>query len=297
MRVAPRCWGIYRELAHSPNRETDDAEILRATAVKLAEKGFEVELKSPEELPATDDAAGIAPLLFVMCMQDEIVRRLAAWERQGVRVVNRPESIRNTDRDRTIARVLGDGIPFPESDLVSTQQGGEPSRIPLPCWIKRGDYHSTHSEDVSMARTEEEVAVRLAALAARGVDRAVLQRHVPGDLIKFYGVENVEGPGAPLSWFEWFYHREQTLSNHRFDPKELQAAVGNAARALGLEVFGGDAIAAGDGRIFLIDLNAWPSFALYRGIAAEKIAAHLVDRFHTRDLDSRTTSGSPWPRS
>ena len=26
------CWGVYRELAHSPGRETDDAEILRATA-------------------------------------------------------------------------------------------------------------------------------------------------------------------------------------------------------------------------------------------------------------------------
>jgi glutathione synthase/RimK-type ligase-like ATP-grasp enzyme len=292
VRIAPRCWGIYREPAHSPNRESDDAEILRATAEKLAEKGFEVELKSPEELPATDDAAGIPQLLFVMCMKEEVVRRLAAWERQGVRVVNRPESIRNTDRDRTIARVLGDGIPFPESVLVSTERQWKGSRIPVPCWIKRGDYHSTHSEDVSMAKTEEEVAGRLAALAARGIDRAVLQRHVPGDLIKFYGVRTIERAGAPLSWFEWFYHRDQVLSNHPFDPNDLRAAVGNAARALGLEVFGGDAIAAGDGRIFLIDLNAWPSFALYRRIAAEKIAAHLVERFPERELVSGISSES-----
>ena len=296
MRTALRCWGIYRELTHSPNRESDDAEILRATAGRLAEKGFEVELKSPEELPATDNAAGIPPLLFVMCMKEEVVRRLAAWERQGVRVVNRPESIRNTDRDRTIARVLGDGIPFPESVLVSTEWEPKESRISLPCWVKRGNYHSTHSEDVSMARTDEELAGRLSALAARGIDRAVLQRHVPGDLIKFYGVVGIEGPDAPLSWFEWFYHRDQKLSNHPFDPNDLQAAVGNAARALGLEVFGGDAIAAGDGRLFLIDLNAWPSFALYRQIAAEKIAAHLTERFHTRDLESQSSSESPWPR-
>ncbi|HEY6930862.1 MAG TPA: hypothetical protein VJA66_14380, partial [Thermoanaerobaculia bacterium] len=133
-----------------------------------------------------------------------------------------------------------------------------------------------------------------AALAARGIDRAVLQRHVPGDLIKFYGVGS---PGAPLSWFEWFYHRDQTLSHHPFDPIELQTAVGNAARALGLEVFGGDAIAAGDGRIFLIDLNAWPSFALYRPIAAEKIAAHLVERFPVRHLESPISSESRWPES
>ena len=34
MSRAPQCWGIYRELAHSPGRETDDAEILRATAAE-----------------------------------------------------------------------------------------------------------------------------------------------------------------------------------------------------------------------------------------------------------------------
>ena len=201
MSVAPRCWGIYRELAHSPNRENDDAEILRATAGRLAQMGFDVELKSPEELPSSEDAAGIAPFLFVMCMREEIVGRLAAWERQGVRVVNRPEAIRNTDRDRTLARVLGDGIPFPESVLVSTAPDREESSISLPCWVKRGKYHSTHREDVALARTPEELARRLEALAARGIDRAVLQRHVPGDLIKFYGVAGVEGSGRRCRGF------------------------------------------------------------------------------------------------
>ena len=50
-----RCPGVYRELAHSPGRETDDAEILRATARELAALGFDVELKSPDEL-ISDDA-------------------------------------------------------------------------------------------------------------------------------------------------------------------------------------------------------------------------------------------------
>lgn len=296
MSAAPRCWGIYRELAHSPHRENDDAEILRATAARLAEKGFEVELRSPEELPASEEAAGVAPFLFVMCMREEIVGRLAAWERQGVRVVNRPEAIRNTDRDRTLARVLGDGIPFPESLLVSTAPHREESPISLPCWVKRGKYHSTHAEDVALARSPEELARRLEALAARGIDSAVLQRHVPGDLIKFYGIAGEEGRGAPLSWFQWFYHRDQTLSHHAFDSRDLQAAVENAATALGLEVFGGDAIAAGDGRIFLIDLNAWPSFALYRGVASEKIAACLAERFRTPIPVAPPAARSPWPR-
>jgi glutathione synthase/RimK-type ligase-like ATP-grasp enzyme len=55
--------------------------------------------------------------------------------------------------------------------------------------------------------------------------------------------------------------------------------VRRAAAALGLEVYGGDAIATQDGRAVLLDLNAWPSFALFREEAAERIAEHLARRF------------------
>ena len=40
------CWGIFREQAHSPGRETDDAEILRLTAKHLEAAGFQVGLKA-----------------------------------------------------------------------------------------------------------------------------------------------------------------------------------------------------------------------------------------------------------
>jgi D-alanine-D-alanine ligase-like ATP-grasp enzyme len=55
--------------------------------------------------------------------------------------------------------------------------------------------------------------------------------------------------------------------------------VRRAAAALGLEVYGGDAIVTASGRIVLLDLNAWPSFALYREEAAERIAEYLTRRF------------------
>jgi hypothetical protein len=106
----------------------------------------------------------------------------------------------------------------------------------------------------------------------------VLQEHVPGDLIKFYGVAGEPEASAP-AWFQWFYHRDQVLANHPFDADALSVLVGRAAAALGLEVFGGDAIAGPDGRLVLIDLNAWPSFALYRAVAAPRIAEALAARF------------------
>jgi GTP:adenosylcobinamide-phosphate guanylyltransferase len=273
-----RAWGVYRELAHSPGRENDDAEILRATGRRLADLGFEVTFKTPEEAAGAGDDS-VPPLLFVMCEREAIVSRLARWEAAGACVVNRPAAIRNTDRERTIARLCGDGIPFPASILVPT---GEPARaLPLtfPCWVKRGDVHATQAEDVAFAAGAAELARRLDGLSARGISRAVLQEHVPGDLIKFYGVAGADADGAPLSWFQWFYHRDQTLAHHPFDPERLRSAVARAAAALGLDVFGGDAIATASADTILIDVNAWPSFALYRETAAEKIAARIGGRF------------------
>jgi len=128
---------------------------------------------------------------------------------------------------------------------------------------------------------------------ARGIARAVLQEHVPGDLIKFYGVRGAQ-ENASLEWFEWFYHRDQRLSRHPFEVSELRKAVARAAGALGLDVFGGDAIATPTGRIVLIDLNAWPSFALYRMEAAERIAAFLAARFRKESVvtDEQSVVGS-----
>jgi hypothetical protein len=273
----PRCWGVYRELAHSPGRETDDALILRATAARLEERGFEVELKSPDELPPAD-AAGVPPFLFVMCERIPTVERLSEWERRGVRVVNRPPAIRNTDRERTLARFERYGVAFPLSVLVSTDGPLPEGGARFPCWVKRGDVHATEEGDVSCAATPAELDIALARLSARGIARAVVQEHVPGDLIKFYGVAG-EAEEGPLAWFQWFYHRDQKLSNHAFDADRLRSLVGRGAEALGLEIFGGDAIAGPGGDLTLIDLNAWPSFALFRDAASVEIARCLAARF------------------
>jgi hypothetical protein len=278
--TSARCWGVYRELAHSPGRETDDAEILRAAGKELSARGFTVELKSPDELPETRDVASLPPFLFVMCERIPIVEKLAAWERRGARIVNRPGGIRNTDRERTIGLFARHAVPHPPSVLVETGRGG--AEYPGPCWSKRADVHATQEGDVAFAGSPGELAANLARLSSRGIARAIVQHHVPGDLIKFYGVAGLAEDDERPSWFQWFYHREQKLANHSFDPDALAAATTRAAGALGLEVYGGDAIVSANGAISVIDLNAWPSFALFRAVAASHIAALLAARFtHT----------------
>jgi hypothetical protein len=270
------CWGVYRELAHSPGRETDDAEILRATARELERLGLSVALKSPDELPGAGDFDAVPPYLFVMCERIPVVEKLAAWERRGARIVNRPSGIRNTDRERTLTLFGQHGVPYPTSVLVETASA---PAFPGPCWIKRGDVHATEAGDVSFSGDPAALAGNLARLASRGIATAVVQDHVPGDLIKFYGVAGWNGEADRPSWFQWFYHRDQKLENHAFDPEALARATARAASALGLEVFGGDAIVSPGGGISVIDLNAWPSFALFRAVAAANIAALLVARF------------------
>lgn len=275
--AAPHCWGVYRELAHSPGRETDDAEILRATGEELAARGFDVSLKTAEELPEVGGVASVPPFLFVMCERVPVVEKLAAWERHGARIVNRPAGIRNTDRERALPLFSRHGVPHPRSVLVET--GRSEAVFPGQCWIKRGDVHATESGDVGFAGDPGAFAGHLERLAARGILRAVVQDHVPGDLIKFYGVAGLDDPPGRPSWFQWFYHRDQTLANHPFDAAALEAATARAAAALSLEVYGGNAIVSADGRIHVIDLNAWPSFALFRPMAAASIAALLAARF------------------
>ena len=275
---AGRCWGVYRELAHSPGRESDDAEILRATARELEAKGFPVELKTPEEVAA--HSGRVPSFLFVMCERIPILEKLREWERRGTRVVNAVEAIRNTYRDRTISLFEKNSVSFPPSAVVSTgaHEGGGPAGALAggPLWVKRADVHSTQEGDVTFAGDLSSVERALGALARRGIPQAVLQQHVPGDLIKFYGVG--DGEGGTL-WFQWFYHRGQTLAGHAFDADVLKRSAAHAAASLGLEVYGGDAIAASGGKTVLIDLNAWPSFALYRKVAASHIASCLAVRF------------------
>jgi glutathione synthase/RimK-type ligase-like ATP-grasp enzyme len=271
----PCCWGIFRERTHSPGRESDDAEILRLTAKHLEALGFAVSLKAAEEVETLTEAR--PECVFLMCEGAQVLRRLEAWQAGGVRQVNDPVAVLNTYRDRMIGQFAEANVPFIESRVVSTATSCANGFLPV--WVKRADVHNTQGGDVVFAASEDAVASALGGLAERGIARAVLQPHVEGDLIKFYGIGRGGGPDGEPPWFRFFYHKGQQVAGHPFDPQQLARLVRRAAAALGLEVYGGDAIATPTGALVLLDLNAWPSFALYRDEAALAIAAYLTVRF------------------
>jgi hypothetical protein len=274
MNMGLTCVGVLREPSHSPGRIDDDAAIMGRVGEVLAERGFSVELVAA-------DAVIEAPVanLFVMCERGTALDRLAAMEKQGSVVVNAPAAIRNTYRHRMVQLFAQHRVPAPMSWIVAADAN---KRRPADCaWVKRYDFHATQRDDVMYAASETGWREALRRFAERGIPFVIAQEHVAGDLVKFYGVRN----GArtnDANWFQWFYHRDKGMLGHSFDPARLSKAALDAAAALRLEIFGGDAVIKANGEPMIIDLNAWPSYALYRDRAAQAIADCLTERFQRR---------------
>jgi hypothetical protein len=269
MRVTKTCVGIYRELAHSPGRIEDDRANLESVAAALRTRGFNVELVAPDAEFDTHFAN-----IFAMCERSAVLDRLSAAEKTGSIVVNSPEAIRNTYRHRMVELFARNHVPTPASQVVASN--ASTPQPPSAVWVKRYDFHATESCDIMYATSEEGWQDALYKFARRGIPFVVAQEHVPGDLVKFYGVKSA---ATDNNWFEWFYHRDKGMLGYSFEVSRLQEAAFGAAAALGLEIFGGDAIIQDGGEPVIVDINAWPSFARYRDRAAALISDHLAARF------------------
>jgi hypothetical protein len=274
MNAAKTCLGVFRERAHSPGRIDDDAAIMKSVGDALADRGFSVKLVMANAVTETPGAN-----VFAMCEQGAILDRLAAMEKAGSIVVNSAAAIRNTYRHRMVELFAQHHIAAPVSWIVATDTD---KPRPADCaWVKRYDFHATQPDDVMYAASDAGWRETLRRFSRRGIPFVVAQEHVAGDLVKFYGVRN-SAAAIEDNWFQWFYHRDKGMLGHSFDTARLRDAAFEAAAALGLEVFGGDAIIQAIGEPMIIDLNAWPSYALYRDRAAQAIADHLAERFRRR---------------
>lgn len=268
------CRGIYREPDHSPGRIDDDRAIMDCVGEALKSRGFSVELV---DVDAAFD--GRCANLFAMCERGTVLDRLADAQNAGSVVVNSPNAIRNTYRHRMIELFAKHQVASPASHVVASNAKGRPPAAAV--WVKRYDFHATQPADVIYVASEAGWHEALDRFARRGIPFIIAQEHVAGDLVKFYGVRSDTAP-VDASWFEWFYHRDKGMLGHSFDASRLRDAAFGAAAALGVEIFGGDAVIQEDGKPMIVDINAWPSYARYRERAAQAIADHLVERFEQR---------------
>ncbi len=269
--------GIMRAGAYSPNHIGNDAAIFNASAEQLRKRGCEVNIYSEEQFIA----GGVSEdIILNMCREQKSVEMLQKLEDEGRLVINSGYGIENCTRERMTRILLGSNIPYPESLIVNTNEVVKPALKKsgfTSCWIKRGDFHAMHKEDVSYCRHVDEAQEVLQEYFYRGIPRAVINKHLVGDLIKFYGVY-----GTPF--FYWFYPFDLGHSKYgyeaingksqgiEFDLKKLKEICYNAAEVLDVKIYGGDCIVSPDGDIKIIDFNDWPSFAPCRSDAAPHIA-------------------------
>ena len=252
--------------AYSPNHIGNDAAIFNAAAEQLRKRGCVVNVYSEDQLNSGEIKE---KNIMCMCREQRSIQRLQEMEDEGALVINSAYGIENCTRERMTRILLGSGIPYPESLIVNTNevvksqldQGGY-SR----CWIKRGDFHAMHKEDVSYVRHAQEAQEVLQEYFLRGIKRAVINRHLEGDLIKFYGVQDTD-------FFFWFYpfdsghskYGHEAINGHsrglEFDKDQLRDICQRASEVLDVKIYGGDCIVGVDGSIDIIDFNDWPSFA------------------------------------
>jgi glutathione synthase/RimK-type ligase-like ATP-grasp enzyme len=262
--------GLYREVEYSPGRHrSNDALLLEQVAESLRRRGLAVTLAT---LPTARGAARSAALVFSMCQGRAALEQLQRWEADGVAIVNRPTASLNTYRERLPSLMRNAGIRFPPTEFVATRAATDAGLdVNGGVWLKRGDVHAAVSADVQWIDSADRLRDALDEFRSRGIARAAVQCHQPGDEIKFYGVSG----GA---FFHWFYSSAGRRAP--IDADALRQLAERAAAAAGLDVYGGDAIVTPERELVLIDLNDWPSFAPCRDRASEAIADYLMRRLH-----------------
>lgn len=263
---------ILRAAAYSPNHIGNDAAILNLTAEQLRKRGCEVRIYSEEQLIS---GAVTEPNVVHMCRDRRSFPILQRMEDQGVLVVNSAYGVENCVRERMARILIGSGIPYPESIMVDTDRNVTPRLDAMGisrAWIKKGEMYACHKEDVTYVRHSTEAQEMLQEYFLRGIRRAVINRHIDGLKLKFYGIAGTR----------WFYHSFPLLDNpdgpgpEGFDLDAFRSVAARAASALDILVYGGDAIVAPDGQFTIIDFNDFPSFAPCRTEASAEIARMVL---------------------
>lgn len=279
--------GIRRGNQFSPNHIGNDAAIFSLTAEHLRRWGCVVNEYIESDLLLSDPKE---KAIFNMVRDWKSIHKLQELEDKGYTVINSGYGIENCTREKMTRLLMSRQISHPNSLILQTNE--DPTEALekagfYNCWIKRGDFHAIHREDVTYVRNPEEAKAILKEYAIRGIQTAVINEHLVGDLVKFYGVTGTD-------FFYWFYpsnlHHSKfgleaingTAQGIPFDEGKLRTICNNAADVLNIHIYGGDCIVAEDGQMRLIDFNDWPSFAPCREEAAQHIAKRILDLFQCK---------------
>lgn len=271
-----RYLGISRDEKFSPNRTEGDATVFHAVAAELEHTFNDVIILTERELVQQGIPDGIDGI-FQMARSPDA---LGVLEKAAVPVTNSVSGVRNCVRARQTGLLKDSGL-IPES-LVCSTCGVPDVWKSYPCWIKRIDGHSVIKDDIQFLHNLVECSAAMLSFAERGMDSCVLQAHVRGWLVKFYGIRGeglMDCYAASMKDSKFGLERYNDIQDKSFvDMEKLTVMAERVSRILDVEVYGGDAVVSPDGDIILIDFNDWPSFRTCTIRAARKIAELITGK-------------------
>lgn len=258
---------IGRASRFSPNSVGKDAAILDSVCNELAQMGCVVETVRETDLgSARFGNLFSGTLCLSMGRSGEVLALLREMEESGCTVINSSASVALCCNRRRLTDLLRQsGVPVP------AEEGA------FGYWLKRADGVAEGPGDVRFAADVRERAEVREAMRLCGVGDIIVSAHVPGDLVKFYGVRGSQFfrtfyPGDDGQWKfgdEWRNGRPQ---HYPFSVAALHSIAERAADVTGTDVYGGDCIVRADGSVSIVDFNDWPSFSRCRDEAAAAIA-------------------------
>lgn len=284
--------GIARARRFSPNCIEKDRAILDAVVGRFGGTVIEEDLLEKTDchpnidnpdyignLASHDSHTSAQHIVLSMARGSLALTLLSGMEDKGVLVINSPWGVMNGRRSR-LERLLREWhLPVPPEEGYNGY------------WLKRGDGAAQTQGDVVFCDDRARLLEAIGHFHDRGIDDYIIQAHVPGDLVKFYGVE-------PTGFFRYYYpgddgdwkfddERHNGRPRHFFFQQErLQAVAEYISRIVCLPVYGGDAVVTAEGNFCIIDFNDWPSFSRCRDEAAQAIIQFVIGESKIRKYTS-----------
>ena len=268
--------GISRSTVYSPNSTDRDSAIFTAVTSRLERMGHDVSIINEDLFFAAD--LSDFDLVFSMARGHDVLNKLAHFEHEHPgRVINSAIVLSQNTRADIAKTLQANNIAMPHvaiaspNELLKTPQS-------YPIWLKRADACAQKADDICYIDNESSYHDALNSFVSKGIDMVIAEEHLAGDLIKFYGIQGTDFfyityPTENKTFSKFGLEAtNDAIKHYNFEMSKFKETADNAARCLGIVVYGGDAVVGNDGKCRIIDFNDWPSFAPCRKEAAKTIA-------------------------
>ena len=270
---------IQRALCYSPSSEEKDLAVLQEVgslledATIISEDDFVNCFNTYNQSVSSElvDSANVYCQIISMARSTKALECLEQLEQSGIQVLNPSAGVWACQRSNIDKVMRENHLPFPPDE------GND------GYWVKRADASAQSKEDVCFCQDWTEVENVKSAFMQRGIINIVVQAHVKGDVVKFYGVEDTD-------FFRYYYSGDDTETKfgdeerngkpqyYPFSSSNLQADAEKLACLLQTPIYGGDAIVREDGSYVIIDFNDFPSFSRCREEAAKAIVGQMKQK-------------------